>query len=481
MSRKKMFIENIFVYGLSNVLNKMVPFILLPIITRMLPNASDYGFFNMYSLTIGFATPLAVLGIYDAMFREYFEKSSEQYKYDVTVTGRKIVLVTSIIIAAICIILSSELSKLFFGISDYNNIVILAGIGVLFSANKSPAQVPTRMENKKKTFLFTGLISSVLAYGVALLLINFGYSYYGLIYSSMLAEIFLVLFFTYSNRTFFKKGQYDKNIAKELFRIGLPLLPTFLIYWIYSSADKIMITNMLGVTELGVYSIGAKIAQVSQLIYAGFAGGFAYFKYKTMNDEDQILMNSRLFEYLGVISFCIFALFLPVTKLVFEILFVGEYVNGFIVAPYLFLSPLLLMLFQVSSTQFIIIRKSYISSVTLLIGAVLNIVLNFLLINLIGIEGAAISTFVGYTISVITVTYIAYQKKLIVISKRLIVVACIMIMYIILFRLVLGQNLIGNLLALSIFFSVVIYNYRIESRRIASGSYSWIRRFRNDR
>ena len=92
MSRKKLFIENIFAYGFINVLNKIVPFLLLPVITRMLLDVSDYGVFNMYSLVIGFGTPFAILGLYDVMFREYFEKDDQQYKHDVTTTAQRIIL-----------------------------------------------------------------------------------------------------------------------------------------------------------------------------------------------------------------------------------------------------------------------------------------------------------------------------------------------------------------------------------------------------
>ena len=48
--------------------------------------------------------------------------------------------------------------------------------------------------------------------------------------------------------------------------------------------DKVMITNMIGTSALGIYATGAKLAGVSQLVYSGFAGGYNYFKFKTMTD-----------------------------------------------------------------------------------------------------------------------------------------------------------------------------------------------------
>ena len=92
MSRTKLFLENFFAYGFINVLNKIIPLLLLPVITRMLSDPSDFGIYDMYNLIIGFGSPLAMLGMYDAMFREFFEKDDQQYRYNVTSTANRIVL-----------------------------------------------------------------------------------------------------------------------------------------------------------------------------------------------------------------------------------------------------------------------------------------------------------------------------------------------------------------------------------------------------
>ena len=59
-----------------------------------------------------------------------------------------------------------------------------------------------------------------------------------------------------------------------------------------------------------------------------------------------------------------------VSKTLYKILFPGEYLTGFIVAPYLFLCPLLLMLFQVAASQFTVIKKTWYNTIVLFFGAV---------------------------------------------------------------------------------------------------------------
>ncbi|MBF7097821.1 oligosaccharide flippase family protein [Alkalibacter mobilis] len=459
MSRKKLFIENIFAYGFISILNKIVPFLLLPVITRMLPDASDFGVYSMYTTIVGFGTPLAILGLNDAMFREYYEKEDLEYRYNVTTTTQRLIMLSSLIILSILILFNKSFSNLFFGSIDFGKIIILAAIGVFLGGIMSPIQAPTRMQNQRKTFVVSGLISSLVTYILALVLIYHGFSYFGLIYSSIIATFVLLIFFWSRNKAFFIKGSFDWSIAKELFKIGLPLLPTFLIYWIYNSMDKIMITNMLGTFELGIYSIGSKMAQISQLIYAGFAGGYSYFKYSTMKDIDQVAMNSKLFEYLGLVSAVVFIVTYPIFPIVFELLFDGVYVDGYIVAPYLFLSPLLLMLFQVVGSQFIVIKKSYFTSLTLAIGAMVNVILNYILIRRIGIEGAAVATLVGYVISVLLVSVLAKRRDLLFIRGKIIFVYLLAISYLLLNRYYLNNTFLFSLITsiLVIIFIIILY------------------------
>jgi len=466
MSRKKLFIENIFAYGFINILNKIVPFLLLPIITRMLPNTSDYGVYNMFSLLVGFGTPLAILGLYDAMFRQYFEKDDQQYRYDVTTTTQRIILVASIIVSTILVLFSKSLSILFFRESTYGNIVMLAGIGIFLGANQNPIQAPTRMQNDRKVFVLTSLISSAIMYGLSILLIYIGFSYLGLIYANLVMTLLMVIFFWFRNRHFFLKGSFNKEIAKTLFKIGLPLLPTFLIYWIYNSMDKIMITNMLGTNEMGIYSIGAKMAQVSQLIYAGFAGGWQYFAFSTMKDEDQVELNSRVFEYLGAVSVLSLVFVYPLIPYIFKMLFVGDYISGYIVAPYLYLSPLLLMLFQVVANQFLVIKKSYLATISLSLGAIINVILNFVLIKKMGIEGAAIATLIGYFITIITVMIVSYQYKCMTYSKRIIILLVLIPLYFSIQRILLIDKIFIELLFMVVSCTVILLLYKDEMKSL---------------
>lgn len=481
MSRAKLFIENFFAYGFITVLNKIIPFLLLPVITRMLSDPSDYGVYDMYNTIVGFGSPLAMLGMYDAMFREYFEKDNKQYRYDVTSTANRIVVISSVIIISILLVFNKPFSGLLYGNDKYGTIVIFAAIQIIISTNSTIVAAPTRIQNHKKVYIASGLLSSTSQYLLILLLIYFGYSYLGMIYANIISSILLLCFFWILNKNFFLHGKFNKNIAKELFKIGIPLLPTFLIYWVYNSMDKVMITNMLGISELGIYSIGSKFASVSLFIYTAFAGGWSYFSFSTMKDKDQVSLNSKVFDYLGLVSYLSLYVTYPFTRPIFSVLFPKSYISGADVIPYLYMSPLFLMLFQIAANQFLIIKKSYWSTITLSIGAILNVILNYILIKPFGIEGAAIATLVGYMVSVSIVCMLTSHMNLMKITKRFLLVSYIFILYLFICKILIKNNVLYLIMLSIICIVSSLLLYRREIKMLYNKLLSVIAKRNNNR
>ncbi|MGL5950511.1 MAG: lipopolysaccharide biosynthesis protein, partial [Cetobacterium sp.] len=302
------------------MLTKALPFITLPIITRLLPDASSYGIADMFNLMNSFGTAIAVLGMYDAIFREFFEdKENIEYQKKVTSTGLGIVMVSSTVILLLVMIFNTKFSLLLFETIEYKSLINLSAFAIMLGAISSIIASPTRMRNERRVYLFTGVGFPLLGFLATYSLIKMGYTYEAIVYGSVIMSVVSLTVFYTLNRKDFDFKFFDKKVARELFKIGLPLLPTFLIYWIFNSMDRIMINRMIGATELGIYSVGSKVSSVSQLIYTAFAGGWSYFAFSTMKDKDQIELNSKVFEYLGIISFVAYISAQPFIKPVFNL------------------------------------------------------------------------------------------------------------------------------------------------------------------
>ena len=219
------------------------------------------------------------------MFREYFERDEVEYKNIVTSTAARIVFISAIIFSCVLFLGCRVLSDLFLGSPEDWHIVVMASIGVFLASNRAIISAPTRMKNQRKVYVFSGLSYSLLYYLTAIVLIKQGFNYYGLIIGNIAASLYLLLFFYILNRKDFIFSLFNKNVAKELLKIGIPLVPCFVIYWAFNSMDRIMIAHMLGMQEVGIYSIGAKVASVSMFILRGFRRWLAVLRIQ--HDERQ--------------------------------------------------------------------------------------------------------------------------------------------------------------------------------------------------
>lgn len=469
MKKFKLFIQNFLVYGFGGIISKVIPLIMVPIVTRLMPSSEYYGLNDMANTVISFASALAIMGMYDAMFRLFFDKEDDRFKKSVCSTALIFVLATSILVGLLLLLFRDFIAEAFFHDPQYAYLVYLTAIATFTGASNSIISAPTRMQNQKKIFLITNTISPILSYSISIPLLLNGHYVIALPLAAVISGLTMEIAFGVLNRKWFSLKAFDPKLLKPLLAIAIPLLPNFLIYWVFNSSDKVMITHLISVAAEGVYSVGAKLGHASQLIYTAFAGGWQYFAFSTMSEKDQVKSNSLIFEYLGVISFAcstfVFALALPIYQLLFE----PEYVVGYIVSPYLFLAPLLQMLFQVAANQFIVVKKTWPNMLILASGAIFNVCCNFFLIPVLGIEGAAIATLTGYAISDIMCMIVLIRMKLMVISGRFLICSALMLAFILIWRLFFTSNVLVGLLMAVVVCSIYILLYKKDLSGVIKG------------
>lgn len=466
MNKLKLFVENFLVYGLGGIISKIIPLIMVPIITRIMPSSDYYGINDLSNTVVSFASAIGVMGMYDAMYRMFFDKDNEEYKKNICSTAFISTLCTTIFVFLLLLIFKEHIAYYFFGDKKYTYVVYISAIATLVGATNSIISAPTRMQNKRSTFLITNTLAPIISYGISIPMLLAGYYIIALPLAAVISSVTIELIFVILNKSWFNLKRFDFELLKQLLKIAVPLLPNFLVYWIFNSCDKVMITNMLGIGAAGIYSVGSKLGNCSQLIYTAFSGGWQYFAFSTMKEDNQVKNNSLIFEYLGILSFIVTAFICAWSYPIFKILFTEQYIDGYIVAPYLFFAPLLQMLFQVACNQFIIVKKTWPNMFILSLGALVNIVVNFFLIPIIGIEGAALATLLGYVVSDVVCVIVLYKMQLMKLEFRFYISVFVIIAYLAVWRLFISNNwIIGSLFAV-LTTVIFIFLYRKELKRI---------------
>lgn len=464
-SRTKLFLENFFVYGIGSILAKIAPLIMLPIITRFMPDTIYYGLSDLSNITVAFGSAIAMMGMYDAMFRMFFEKDDLEYKKEVCASTLNFVLITGITMCLLLFIFRSYFSVWIFNDEKYVNLLNFTSFSILITTLSGIVVAPTRMQNKRKVFVVTNTISPIIGYCVSIPMLMHKNYLYALPTAALVTSSIMLIFFYILNKEWFNFKKMNIPLIKEMLKIGAPLMPGFIIYWIFTSCDRLMISKQIGTSFVGIYGIGARVASVSQFIYIAFASGWQYFAFSTMKDEDQVEMTSNIFEYLALVAFSAFVIIVPFTHFIFKLFFKGNYVDGYVTFPYLFLSPLLLMLYQTIVNQFLVVKKTWPSILILSVGAIINVILNYFLINAIGIEGSSIATLTGYAVSVIMACMVLSKMKLVIISNRMIIMSVVLVLFIVLWRVISPKNIVPAIIISIPTLILFFYLYRQDIGR----------------
>lgn len=80
MNKLKLFIENFLVYGFGGIISKLIPLMMVPIVTRIMPTTDYFGISDLSNTVVQFASALAVMGMYDAMYRMFLRRKMKSLR-----------------------------------------------------------------------------------------------------------------------------------------------------------------------------------------------------------------------------------------------------------------------------------------------------------------------------------------------------------------------------------------------------------------
>ena len=164
---------------------------------------------DLSNTLVQFGSAIAVMGMYDAMYRMFFEKEDENYKKSICSTALMFTIFTSIIVFVIMIILKELIAKYFFSNAKYAYIVYLSAMATLLGATNSIISAPTPMQNKRKIFLITNTISPLLSYSISIPLLLNGYYTIALPLAAVIPGITMELSFGVMNYKWFNKKRFN--------------------------------------------------------------------------------------------------------------------------------------------------------------------------------------------------------------------------------------------------------------------------------
>ena len=187
-------------------------------------------------------------------------------------------------------------------------------------------------------------------------------------------------------------------LAKELLRDSWPLIFSGIVSMIYLRIDQVMLGEMVGSQEVGIYSAAVKLAEVWYFIPMAIYSSVypSIVEAKAISEE---LFYGRLQKLYNLMAFIGYAVALPVTFIagwVVELLFGPAYGRAGSMLALLIWAGLFVNLGVARSGFLMSMNWTRVHLLTVSLGSVVNVVLNLALIPRYGGMGAVIASCVAY-------------------------------------------------------------------------------------
>ncbi len=367
---------------------------------------SRYGLLNYALSFVALFSIVSSVGIENILNRELV--SSPEKRDALLGSGffiRIIGAIFSIILICVVLVLTGTdfLTSLLIIISSFSFLFNVFGVIEIYF------QSQILSKNTAKAQIFSLIVTSVLK--IIFILLHLGLIYFVIAYTLDGIIIACGLIFSYKKNGFqIHQWKINKDIVKMLLKNSWPLILSGAAYTVYLKIDQVMIKNMLGNEAVGIYSAAARISEIWYFIPAIICTSLSPAIIKA-REISQDIYDKRLTNLYSLMFYLSISIILPVSLLSGIIiigLFGPSYTGAISVLKIHIWSGIGIFL-SYAVTQFLISENytKIIFKMTLL-GAILNIILNIILLPKLGINGAAIATLISY--SFVTFSIVFFRK-----------------------------------------------------------------------
>lgn len=381
------------VYLISNILNAVIPFLLIPVLTHHL-SPSEYGQIAMFQILLAGIGTFIGLNSVGAANRKYYDGDmNETMLKEFNGCCFQILGISSVIALTIIILLQQELSEILSIPSSW--IFAAVGISVFgFVSNIRYGQWQIRSEAKK--FGLLQVISSLINMLLSLLLvIVLSQGAEGRIDAQIITSVIIgimALFFLYKDNLL-KLRVWNPGYIKEALAFGIPLIPHHVGFFLISAVDRFVINDKLGLAEAGIYMVAIQLSYAMAIVFDALNKAYVPWLFERLK-QDNLQEKKMIVKY----TYIYFVLVLVLAGLSFVIapflitLIVGEkYQGAGEIIGWLCLGQAFSgMYLMVTNYIFYAKKTEQLALVTISTG-VLHLALLIVFVNKFGIIGAAFS------------------------------------------------------------------------------------------
>lgn len=385
-------------YGLSGLLVPLVGMITLPIFARVFTR-SQYGLIELGTATLTVAVAVTDAGLTAAALRSFYDYTAEQEpeRRSVMITGFLATSAIAIAVALLLIGFRSELSRWLFG-EPHQGTLLIAIAGSVLAANtwRYVGEV-MRVRFQAFSYLTMSALAAAVTTGLGVAgVLALHWRVNGVFLAALVGNAIAASYGVLAVRRWLK-GRFSTPELRTMFAYGLPLIPSALSAWALALVDRIILSRLGSLSQVGEYAVANRLALLLLIGMTAFLFALSPFLLATYSEDPQQekAARGRTLTYLTFILALAGLTLTLFAKEIFEVV-APKFHDAYLAVGPLALGGALYGISTLLTTGLAIVRKTMQLAALTVGAAVLNVGLNFALIPPFGIVGAGLATAVGY-------------------------------------------------------------------------------------
>ncbi|MCX2788682.1 lipopolysaccharide biosynthesis protein [Vibrio sp. Sgm 5] len=387
------FAKNTYVYLFSNILNAAIPFILLPILTRYL-SPDEYGQIAMFQTMLTGIGAFIGLNTVGAANRKFYDDNLSLNESRMFNGSCLQILIFTLFIATVAVMVAEGFLANFLSIpSEWLYLALLVS-SCTFLINFRLGQWQVRKSATKYGLLQVG--NSILNMSLTLILIVF----YdegakgridALLYAGVMSAT-VAIFLLYKDQLVSLRS-INKGHIKEALNFGMPLVPHVFGAFLLTAADRFVINDRLGLADAGIYMVAVQVSMALTIVFDAINKAYVPWLFERLkrNDEKEklVIVKNTYIYFLCVLSLAAVSFFIGPVMIT---LVVGdEYQAAGRIIGWLCLGQVFGGMYLMVTNYIFYAKKTGRLSLVTIGSGLLNLLTMLVLVNYLGIEGAAIS------------------------------------------------------------------------------------------
>lgn len=397
-------IKAAFWFLVCSILQKGISVITTPIFTRLL-TTDEYGQFSVFNSWMSIVTVIVTLNLSAGVYTQGLIKfDNDRPKFSSTLQG--ITLFMSVVWTGVYFIFRDFFnSAMSLTTTQMTAMLIIVWSSAAFGFWAAEQRVLYKYKHLVTLTLLVSVLQPLLG---IVLIFHSEDKVMARIMGVLLSQI-VIYACCFISQMFRGKTFFSKKYWLYVLNFNLPLIPHYLSQTVLSSADRIMIEKMVGSGEAGIYGLAYSLAQIMLIVNSALVQTINPWYFEKLKKRDYSLIAPISYScmvFVAVANIILIA-FAPEAVAIFA---PKEYYAAIWIVPPVAMSSIFFLEYDLFSKYEFYYEKTGFIMLASIIGAILNVVLNYIFIPVFGFLAAGYTTLFCYMLYAIG--HYLFMKKI---------------------------------------------------------------------